>query len=211
MSKTELKVRPSKIVAGLEPKETNILLQTIAKSIDKKIDTTNYVAKLHSAAPKGATTKKTSSRKPHREASVTRSNLKVGKSDSTPKSSDRSSSKKTKEKISDKKKTVKDEPTKNIPDSEVKNVVEEVTEEGSTSQNVTNEDAKEETVVDNEPPLKEIEAPDMSSFSNARQSSAGLVRPKSARPKSGDREAPLRTSSTSGECLKLYKHSNDRV
>lgn len=195
MSKTELKVRPSKIVAGLEPKETNILLQTIAKSIDKKIDTKNYVAQLHSAAPKDkAATKKLSTKKPRRETSVTRSNLKPSKSDTTPKSSDRSHNNKTSEKKS--KKTVKEELAQNIPDSEAKNVIEEVTEEGSTSNVVvTNEDTKEQAIVDNEPlTAKKTVVEDLSGFSNARQSSAGLVRPKSARPKSGE----LKTSSVSG-------------
>ncbi|XP_060536154.1 TRAF3-interacting protein 1 isoform X2 [Cylas formicarius] len=46
--KTDLKVRPNKIVAGLEPTETNILLQTIAKGIDRKIDMTDYVTKVTS-------------------------------------------------------------------------------------------------------------------------------------------------------------------
>lgn len=166
-------MRPSKIVAGLEPKETNILLQTIAKCIDKKIDTKNYVAQLHST-PKN--TKKPSTRKPQREASVTRSNLK-SKSDTTPKSSDRSHNNKTKEK-----KTVKEEePPKEPHESETKEVTEEV---------VTNDATK--VVVDT---LKKVEASqDLSGFSNARQSSAGLVRPKSARPKSGE----LKTASTSG-------------
>lgn len=180
MSKTELKVRPSKIIAGLEPKETNILLQTIAKCIDKKVDTKNYVAQLHSAPKDKAATKKPSTRKPQREASVTRSNLK-SKSDTTPKS-DRSHNNKTKEKKS--KKTVKEEEPPH--ESETKEVTEEV---------VTTDATKEEVVVDDvvDTP-KKVEVQDVSGFSNARQSSAGLVRPKSARPKSGE----LKTASTSG-------------
>lgn len=176
MSKTELKVRPSKIIAGLEPKETNILLQTIAKCIDKKVDTKNYVAQLHSAPKDKAATKKPSTRKPQRETSVTRSNLK-SKSDTTPKS-DRSHNNKTKEKKS--KKTVKEEAPPH--ESETKEVTEEV---------VTTDATKEEVVVDT---LKKVEVQDVSGFSNARQSSAGLVRPKSARPKSGE----LKAASTSG-------------
>lgn len=180
MSKTELKVRPSKIIAGLEPKETNILLQTIAKCIDKKVDTKNYVAQLHSAPKDKAATKKPSTRKPQRETSVTRSNLK-SKSDTTPKS-DRSHNNKTKEKKS--KKTVKEEEPPH--ESETKEVTEEV---------VTTDATKEEVVVDDVvDTLKKVEVQDVSGFSNARQSSAGLVRPKSARPKSGE----LKTASTSG-------------
>lgn len=41
-------VRPSKIVAGLEPTETNILLQTIGKAIERKTDSSEYVKQLHS-------------------------------------------------------------------------------------------------------------------------------------------------------------------
>ncbi|RZC35093.1 TRAF3-interacting protein 1 [Asbolus verrucosus] len=45
---TDLAVRPSKIVAGLEPTETNLLLQTIGKAIEKKVDSSEYVNQLRS-------------------------------------------------------------------------------------------------------------------------------------------------------------------
>lgn len=50
-TKADLKVRASKIIAGLEPIETNKLLQAIAKAIEEKIDSTEYVNSL-SKAPK---------------------------------------------------------------------------------------------------------------------------------------------------------------
>ncbi|XP_044265705.1 TRAF3-interacting protein 1 [Tribolium madens] len=48
ITNTDLAVRPSKIVAGLEPTETNILLQTIGKAIEKKIDSSEYVKQFQS-------------------------------------------------------------------------------------------------------------------------------------------------------------------
>ncbi|XP_023021938.2 intraflagellar transport 54 [Leptinotarsa decemlineata] len=48
-TQTKLTVRSSKIVAGLEPTNTNLLLQAIAKAIDNKIDTSSYVNQLKSA------------------------------------------------------------------------------------------------------------------------------------------------------------------
>jgi TRAF3-interacting protein 1 len=41
-------VRPSKIIAGLEPTETNLLLQAIGKALDKKIDSSLYINQLQS-------------------------------------------------------------------------------------------------------------------------------------------------------------------
>lgn len=46
ISGEELTVKSSKIVAGLEPTQTNLLLQAIGKSIDKKLDSTEYVQQL---------------------------------------------------------------------------------------------------------------------------------------------------------------------
>ncbi|KAJ3665406.1 hypothetical protein Zmor_000902 [Zophobas morio] len=48
LTNTDLAVRPSKIIAGLEPTETNLLLQAIAKAIEKKVDSTEYINKLQS-------------------------------------------------------------------------------------------------------------------------------------------------------------------
>ncbi|XP_028141341.1 TRAF3-interacting protein 1 [Diabrotica virgifera virgifera] len=46
LSDNNLSVRASKIVAGLEPTNTNLLLQALAKSLDSKIDSTQYVSNL---------------------------------------------------------------------------------------------------------------------------------------------------------------------
>ncbi|CAG9857542.1 unnamed protein product [Phyllotreta striolata] len=49
LSKSNLSVRATKIVAGLEPTNTNLLLQAVAKSIDSKADSTGYVSQLKSS------------------------------------------------------------------------------------------------------------------------------------------------------------------
>ncbi|CAG9834614.1 unnamed protein product [Diabrotica balteata] len=46
LSDNNLSVRASKIVAGLEPTNTNLLLQALAKSIESNIDSTQYVSNL---------------------------------------------------------------------------------------------------------------------------------------------------------------------
>ncbi|CAH2001611.1 unnamed protein product [Acanthoscelides obtectus] len=61
VTKTDLPVRASKIVAGLEPINTNLLLQTIGKALDEKIDSSEYVSKLKSV--KGSTNDRTSKTK----------------------------------------------------------------------------------------------------------------------------------------------------
>ncbi|VEN42683.1 unnamed protein product [Callosobruchus maculatus] len=61
VTKTDLPVRASKIVAGLEPTNTNILLQTIGKALDAKIDTSEYVSNLKLA--KGSSNNKKSKTK----------------------------------------------------------------------------------------------------------------------------------------------------
>ncbi|KRT82405.1 hypothetical protein AMK59_4518, partial [Oryctes borbonicus] len=44
----ELKVKPTKVIAGLEPSETNKLLQAIGYALDKKLDSTEYIKKINS-------------------------------------------------------------------------------------------------------------------------------------------------------------------
>ncbi|XP_072388125.1 uncharacterized protein IFT54 [Diabrotica undecimpunctata] len=46
LSDNNLSVRASKIVAGLEPTNTNLLLQALAKSVESNIDSTQYVSNL---------------------------------------------------------------------------------------------------------------------------------------------------------------------
>ncbi|XP_044745472.1 TRAF3-interacting protein 1 [Coccinella septempunctata] len=46
ITNTDLKVRASKIIAGAQPNETNLLLQAIAQGIEKKLDSSEYVKQL---------------------------------------------------------------------------------------------------------------------------------------------------------------------
>ncbi|XP_050297469.1 TRAF3-interacting protein 1 [Anthonomus grandis grandis] len=237
VSKTELKVRSSKIVAGLEPTETNILLQTIAKCIDKKIDTTDYVKKVNSGEnlahekstkkpDKEKIEKKTSSRESIKKRDLSKTREKNVKS--TPKSTDREttkdstrksnkelSRKKTEKEDSSKKqesstKKVKEQPIKNSKAQEEPKTQKDATEEPLNikvtpkeektiednkndiqTRNITPEqnDKTSENEENNQEPTStneevNIQSTILNNFSNVRQSSAGLVRPKSARPKS---------------------------
>ncbi|KAF7280000.1 hypothetical protein GWI33_006516 [Rhynchophorus ferrugineus] len=217
ISKTELKTRPSKIVAGLEPVETNLLLQTIGKCIDKKIDTSEYVSKVssgeiikekpakkvgHKEKDKKADVKETSKEKRRvREASVSRTKKSGG--GETPKSTDRikeSTRTKSKDNKTLKPKQKKEEVKKDSPkpeedkkkDSprlgETKNepVVELPQNEEATG--IQLEEEAPPTTSKNNPTDEESQKPEEQPvFSNARLGSASLTRPKSARPKSGDR------------------------
>ncbi|XP_066157525.1 TRAF3-interacting protein 1 isoform X2 [Euwallacea fornicatus] len=218
VSKTDLKVRPSKIVAGLEPTETNILLQTIAKLIDRKIDTKSYVAGLNQpgqlvkkTSKGGKIDKKTSSNNNHkveREGSLTKPTKKAvveasknserGNKESTRKS------KKEKKNISNKCEesdrnniVVSEEPplsmesatrTKEIVDETLINNSVAVVDNASVVNNESDIVAKTSPAIleNSSSPAAEIK------FSNPRQGSAGLVRPKSARPKSGDKNPTLK-------------------
>ncbi|XP_064211466.1 TRAF3-interacting protein 1 isoform X2 [Tribolium castaneum] len=93
ITNTDLAVRPSKIVAGLEPTETNILLQTIGKAIEKKVDSSEYVKQLQS--DKNEKIKKTTSKTVINNEEKVRSTPKVKEkhSNETPKSTDREKSK----------------------------------------------------------------------------------------------------------------------
>lgn len=53
-------MRASKVIAGLEPTETNLLLQAIGKALDKKLDSSEYVSKLKSDKKGGAVVAKKS-------------------------------------------------------------------------------------------------------------------------------------------------------
>ncbi|XP_066260615.1 TRAF3-interacting protein 1-like [Euwallacea similis] len=215
VSKTDLKVRPSKIVAGLEPVETNILLQTIAKLIDRKIDTKSYVASLNQlgqldkkSSKGGKIDKKTSSNNNHkarREGSLSRPTKKTVVE--APKNSERgnkeSARKSKKEKIDTNNKCKEESARNNIVVSEEPSLnVEIVTTKETIDETLTNNSVvvtDNTTVVNNNsdivtktPPAILENPPNLTAevkFSNPRQGSAGLIRPKSARPISGDRNA----------------------
>ncbi|KAK9709212.1 Microtubule-binding protein MIP-T3 CH-like domain [Popillia japonica] len=46
LTEIDLKVKPTKVIAGLEPSETNKLLQAIGYALDKKIDSSEYIKKI---------------------------------------------------------------------------------------------------------------------------------------------------------------------
>lgn len=216
MSKVDLKVRASKVVAGLEATETNVLLQTIGKCLDKKIDTKSYVAKLQSGEilpkdkrkPQKELSKKPSSNessRKKREPSVPRTK-KIPPVTETPKdqssrtSANKAVKSKTKEKNSEAKtdqeivqSVVEDEPQQQIP-------VEEPPKEIAPPQAIQTEEEHQKKA-------EEVEKTEiMTHFSNARQSSAGLTRPKSARPKSGERPNKAKddlTTATGGKLSDL--------
>ncbi|GJQ66299.1 hypothetical protein Trydic_g4345 [Trypoxylus dichotomus] len=54
----DLKVKPTKVIAGLEPFETNKLLQAIGYALDKKIDSTEYVKKVNAKSKTSDKSKK---------------------------------------------------------------------------------------------------------------------------------------------------------
>uniref|UniRef100_A0AAR5P1Y3 TRAF3-interacting protein 1 n=2 Tax=Dendroctonus ponderosae TaxID=77166 RepID=A0AAR5P1Y3_DENPD len=209
VSKVDLKVRPSKVVAGLEPTETNVLLQTIGKCIEKKIDTKSYVAKLQSGeilpkdrrrtqkeTSKKTSSKDSSSRKP-RESSVSRTKKSSTVTETPKEQSSRSSTRKS-AKSKNKEKT-EEAPLKKNSTQNDHDIVQTIAEDEQVQQ--IPEEPPKEIVAETQPQPIEAkeEQPDkaqevvkpeedmMTNFSNARQSSAGLIRPKSARPKSGER------------------------
>lgn len=63
LTNTKLNVRAGKIVAGLEPENTNLLLQAIGKAVDSKVDSTAYIKQLNSPRDNKITEKKTGTKK----------------------------------------------------------------------------------------------------------------------------------------------------
>lgn len=215
------------------------MLQTIAKSIDRKIDTKDYVSKLKSGevAVKDTSNKNNKSDNEKEKKANLRKNSKtrdssvnkVKKSESieTPKSTNRlreSSRSKEKEEKKEKSSKTKDkngdrsnrQESKHVDKEEKKshkvieiNNEQNVENHENIATNSSNADTSELDIkVISEPVLNdttentlnkentdEQTKPDDNTvnFSNARQGSAGLVRPKSARPKSGDRVSSSRT------------------
>uniref|UniRef100_A0A182MMS1 TRAF3-interacting protein 1 n=1 Tax=Anopheles culicifacies TaxID=139723 RepID=A0A182MMS1_9DIPT len=96
----ELKVRPSKIVAGLEPERTNELLQALASALEEKLSTTDIVRQYlgDSAKVNGTTTNGTTHSVPETNGST-----KV-----EPREDKKSKQEKTKEKPKEKETTVVD-------------------------------------------------------------------------------------------------------
>lgn len=63
MTDGNFNVRAGKIVAGLEPEKTNLLLQAIGKAIDSKISSSEYVKNLHTLQEVKSNDKKNISKK----------------------------------------------------------------------------------------------------------------------------------------------------
>ncbi|CAH0550770.1 unnamed protein product [Brassicogethes aeneus] len=227
ITKTDLNVRSSKIVAGLEPSETNLLLQTIGQAIDKKLDSREYVKSINDA---NLSTEKNKVKRPsEKEEKVKKSSKtdddkksttkKVSKKPSveTPKSTDRIKLNtprekkivKKKEEISKEKsskvkssktesKIINEEPkivTKESPREEKletkESIVENTTIIKETPKEIKKDEQETKTVEENTEPKKNShknEENQNESHVFKRPGSSALVRPKSARPKSGDRE-----------------------
>lgn len=62
----DLGVRPSKVIAGFEPKETNLFLQAIGSALERKLDSSEYISQVtaQKQIPKKNETAKESEKKP---------------------------------------------------------------------------------------------------------------------------------------------------
>ncbi|KAK5648328.1 hypothetical protein RI129_003220 [Pyrocoelia pectoralis] len=62
----DLGVRPSKVIAGFEPRETNLFLQAIGSALERKLDSSEYISQLtaQKQIPKKHETAKESEKKP---------------------------------------------------------------------------------------------------------------------------------------------------
>lgn len=62
----DLGVRPSKVIAGFEPKETNLFLQAIGSALERKLDSSEYISQLttQKKIPKKHETAKDTEKKP---------------------------------------------------------------------------------------------------------------------------------------------------
>lgn len=212
VSGVELSVKSSKIAAGLEPTETNLLLQTIGKAIDKKLDSSQYIQQLKKSkakpesenklkkasestsktrlTPKEETTKEKRSEKVRKGGSTT--NITSPNTRDAKKKEDRKTSEKTKkEKVSPK----KDEEPKNVKNgesetlgkqAEINDKVDEIFEETEKTDKakLKDEEVKEDEVGENQN-ITEVETIKKSiEQESVIEIKSALTRPKSAKPKS---------------------------
>ncbi|KAJ8924427.1 hypothetical protein NQ315_007223 [Exocentrus adspersus] len=247
VSNSDLPVRATKIVAGLEPTKTNLLLQTIAISLDNKIDTSNYVAQLNSRQTDKKKTKKTAGTKDDKgtsskDESSTRATKAKKPSESprnktktnTPKDSSRSKTKTDKSsKTADSKKNViaiEEEKAVEAISKDEQAVSQDVTsKEGTSNSNSPRDqnhvaDSESRVIPDQRSSKDDSKVRDKSSIfikdtSNLENASTrneeeqneqlqhreligdtqSLIRPKSARPKSGDRSANSKPKNISAD------------
>ncbi|KAJ8937580.1 hypothetical protein NQ318_023111 [Aromia moschata] len=216
-TKMNLIVRSSKIVAGLEPTNTNLLLQAIGKALDAKIDSSDYIKQLNSGNTENAEKKKLMLRRARKTPSES---PRIKSKASTPKDSSRSKLEKTSTKQENKIKIVEKQNSRQGKEVAVKEIAvesskpKESTEvdasQVSSHKGIVGDDNDKEVVkssaenventseaLKNTEPLIEksvenqVENMHMENAQtegdNRNSSAHGLKRPKSARPKSGER------------------------
>ncbi|XP_017781394.1 PREDICTED: TRAF3-interacting protein 1 [Nicrophorus vespilloides] len=189
ISGVDLQVRASKIIAGLEPVETNKLLQSIATCIDKKLDSREYVLQLKKAKRAGTEKlKKVSSKsskdskegKSKKDTSKTSSTLKV----ETPKTKTKvnASPRNAVTKDVDKKTKVKESPkgTLNSPKQSLP------VPETPMVENASIESPRADSVEENDEKIVEIPKQEIIKEISETVERPVSVRPKSARPRSSD-------------------------
>lgn len=210
-------------MAGLEPTETNILLQTIGKAIEKKLDSTEYVTQLHS----GQITKK--SKKPSEKndknkktkTNVNETKAVTKKATETPKSTDREKtktkrtinkeskskassddgklkSKQKEKKIKEKPEIVQSPEKENTPSlptiNNLEPVVEIIEKNELKSENIS-ADINRSQPDDNVNKPEVIQPSVITEPQNDNEGRKSASRPKSARPRSGDlKEKPSQNS-----------------
>nr|CAH7725897.1 unnamed protein product [Callosobruchus chinensis] len=216
VTKTDLPVRASKIVAGLEPTNTNLLLQTIGKALDAKIDTSEYVSNLKSVKGSsnnkkskikvGTNLKSSSKTNIDKEKQVevkkkpvdTKSRTKVS---STPRETVKDKNK-LKNKINDEKKEV-EVATKNVPakivdanlneteviiDTSQHNIAETKSEEKLEIKN-SERSLASQSERDGDSDKKSEVRVSHDSNEEVKTNSNALARPQSAKPKSGEQQS----------------------
>lgn len=201
ITKNDLAVRPSKIIAGLEPTETNLLLQAIGKAIEKKLDSKEYIKQLQSGEiaiknEKNKTSKPKTIKKTRNPEKLT------PKSNNTPKNNKiKSKEPKNKEKSSKKKDENKEE-TLEVPVviEEPKQILNETNVDNKIIKNTIEENGEENQIKeDNIENKKEHNSEDtLETTSDFKQEEPpkripSVSRPKSARPKSDEQKEPILT------------------
>lgn len=191
-------MRASKIVAGLEPNETNLLLQAIGTAIDKKISSVEYVEQMKQGKVKKSeekikkTTKEKTSKKPISKESPKSVDRNSNKDSSRRRDKD---SKDSKQKIkSNKEKKIVnkgevDGKTKKSPkavEETPKTEIVELQKEEGLNKNKEPLEPTQDVVVNEE----KIENPEPKPMEIENTRNLSSARPKSARPKSGDSTKP---------------------
>lgn len=218
LSDIEIKARAGKIVAGLEPENTNILLHAIGKAIDSNVDSSEYIKKLHSQDKKTNETKGKKSTLAKKTNKISKdkeiiSKITKNKSNETPKSK-RSTPKESPKATELSKKNQRENENDKTLKTDVENILEEreinnaqiskslIDEkindkldvnnyDGDSNQIDTNKDSGIETDqidIDNEDANIDNTRIKANFPEQGRTLRSASARPKSARPKSGEKE-----------------------